>query len=172
VMMRLTVIVYAIVGLFKWICLLVFIVVVLFYCLVFFIAITLNIFASLLLSATGSSTSTSKLISTCRASVERSCSIVILLLSIATTTATQIGLGIVVTRHSAPVISLLYATPSGLPPTSSSMGFYDEMTGISCCWIVGETSWKGITGGVSRGITLCGYYSCGGVSLRGIGVVG
>jgi hypothetical protein len=172
VMMRLTVKVYAIVGLFKWICLLVFIVVVLFYCLVVFIAITLNIFASLLLSVTGPFIVISTPVSTYHASVLLSCSITILLSSIATITATKIGLGIVVTRHSAPIISLLYATPSGLPPPSSSMGFYDEMTGISCCLIVVETSWKGITGGVSRGITLCGYYSCGGVSLKGIGVVG
>lgn len=67
-----------------------FIVVVLFYCFVVFIAITSSITFSLLLSVTDSSTSTSKLISTCRASVWLSCSITILLSSIAITTATKI----------------------------------------------------------------------------------
>lgn len=82
-----------------------FIVVVLFYCLVVFIAITLNIFASLLLSAIGSFIVISTPVSTYHASVLLSCSITILLSSIATTTATRIWLGIVVTQHSAPVKS-------------------------------------------------------------------
>lgn len=52
------------------------------------------------------------------------------------------------------------------------MGFYDGTITTSCCLIVVETAWRETAGEVWRGIILRGYYCSGGVSWRGIVLVG